>query len=163
MDAGDLKPGQWLSTGSGAKVEVTAVRAWTQGATVHNLTVDRAHTFFVAAGAAPVLVHNCDTGGLSLAGARHVSGRFPKTANPGETLFRQKEDGTVTAYARYDEEGAISQRADIDPDSAPHAGIPAPHILGMEKHTNLKTGQVFRNWAKMPRPLRPDDELCGCR
>ncbi|MEU4652764.1 LamG-like jellyroll fold domain-containing protein [Streptomyces sp. NPDC023723] len=65
LDAGDLKPGQWLSTGSGTKVELTAVRAWTQGATVHNLTVDRAHTFFVAAGAAPVLVHNCGSGAVS--------------------------------------------------------------------------------------------------
>ncbi|MEU6611322.1 polymorphic toxin type 24 domain-containing protein [Streptomyces shenzhenensis] len=95
------------------------------------------------AGETPVLVHNSNTGGLSLAGARQVSGRFPKTADPGETLFRQKEDGTATAYARYDQEGAISQRADLDPDSVSHAGIPAPRILDMAKHVNPKTGQVF--------------------
>ncbi|WP_437006708.1 polymorphic toxin type 24 domain-containing protein [Streptomyces sp. enrichment culture] len=112
--------------------------------------------------ATPVLVHNCKTG-VSLSGARQVSGRFPKTADPGEILFRQKEDGTVTAYARYDQDGVISQRADLDPASAPHAGIPAPHILDMKKHVNPKTGQVFYNWAKMPRPLRPEEELCGCR
>ncbi|MFF7332957.1 polymorphic toxin-type HINT domain-containing protein [Streptomyces sp. NPDC008150] len=164
LDATDLKPGEWLRTSAGTFVQVTAVQRWTAGdATVHNLTVSELHTYYVLAGATPVLVHNCNTGGLSLSGARHVSGRFPKTANPGETLFRQKEDGTVTAYARYDEEGAISQRADLDPDSAPHAGIPAPHILDMAKHVNPKTGQVFRNWEKMPRPLRPEEELCGCR
>ncbi|MFJ9028570.1 RHS repeat-associated core domain-containing protein [Streptomyces sp. NPDC102274] len=162
-DAGDLKPGQWLRTSSGTWAQITAVSHRTEKATVNNLTVDDLHTYYVLAGATPVLVHNCNTGGLSLSGARHVSGRFPKTANPGETLFRQKEDGTVTAYARYDEEGAISQRADLDPDSAPHAGIPAPHILDMAKHVNPKTGQVFRNWEKMPRPLRPEEELCGCR
>ncbi|MFD3504959.1 polymorphic toxin-type HINT domain-containing protein [Streptomyces sp. NPDC058678] len=163
VDAGELKPGQWLQTSSGTWIQIGTVEAWTAKATVHNLTVTDVHTYYVLVGAAPVLVHNCNTGGLSLSGARHVSGRFPKTANPGETLFRQKEDGTVTAYARYDEEGAISQRADLDPDSAPHAGIPAPHILDMVKHKNPKTGQVFRNWAKLPRPLRPEEELCGCR
>ncbi|MFF2845228.1 ricin-type beta-trefoil lectin domain protein [Streptomyces sp. NPDC058001] len=164
VDATDLRTGEWLRTSAGTYVQITAIERWTaQKATVHNLTVSDLHTYYALAGATPVLVHNCNTGGLSLEGARHVSGRFPKTADPGETLFRQKEDGTVTAYARYDEEGAISQRADLDPDSAPHAGIPAPHILDMAKHVNPKTGQVFRNWEKMPRPLRPEEELCGCR
>jgi len=106
---------------------------------------------------------NCGISGVSLSNARQVSGRFPKTADPGEILFRQKDDGTVTAYARYDEEGAISQRADLDLNSATHAGIPAPHILDMAKHVNPTTGQVFRNWEKMPRPLRPEERLCGCR
>lgn len=155
--------GTELLTSEGRSVEVTSTRHYKKQQRTHDLTVDGIHTYYVLAGQTPVLVHNCNTGGLSLSGARHVSGRFPKTANPGETLFRQKEDGTVTAYARYDEEGAISQRADLDPDSAPHAGIPAPHILDMAKHVNPKTGQVFRNWEKMPRPLRPEEELCGCR
>lgn len=162
-EAATLKPGQWLRTSAGTLVQIKAIQRWTQTARAHNLSVTGPHTYYVLAGETPVLVHNCNTGGLSLSGARQVSGRFPKTANPGETLFRQKEDGTVTAYARYDEEGAISQRADLDPDSAPHAGIPAPHILDMAKHINPKTGQVFRNWEKMPRPLRPEEELCGCR
>ncbi|WP_371579310.1 polymorphic toxin-type HINT domain-containing protein [Streptomyces sp. NBC_01314] len=163
IDATELTVGERLRTSTGSLVGITAIHRWTQQATVHNLTVADLHTYYVLAGETPVLVHNCNTGGLSLAGARHVSGRFPKTANPGETLYRQKEDGTVTAYARYDEEGAISQRADLDPASAPHAGIPAPHILDMAKHVNPKTGQVFRNWEKMPRPLRPEEKLCGCR
>ncbi|MFI1397372.1 polymorphic toxin-type HINT domain-containing protein [Streptomyces sp. NPDC020681] len=60
LKAGELKPGQWLQTSSGTWVQVDAVRAWTQQAAVYNLTVDTAHTYFVAAGAAAVLVHNCD-------------------------------------------------------------------------------------------------------
>ncbi|MEU1118401.1 MULTISPECIES: polymorphic toxin-type HINT domain-containing protein [unclassified Streptomyces] len=163
VDATDLRSGQQLRTSAGTYIQITSVARWTQTAGVYNLTVSDLHTYYVLAGETPVLVHNCNTGGLSLSGARQVSGRFPKNANPGETLFRQKEDGTVTAYARYDDEGAISQRADLDPDSASHAGIPAPHILDMAKHVNPKTGQVFRNWEKMPRPLRPEEELCGCR
>lgn len=58
LKAGELKPGQWLQTGSGTWVQVAAVRAWTQRAAVYNLTVDTAHTYYVAAGATPVLVHN---------------------------------------------------------------------------------------------------------
>ncbi|MER8044802.1 ricin-type beta-trefoil lectin domain protein [Streptomyces sp. NPDC094032] len=60
VDATDLDAGAWLETSSGTYVQVTAVRRWTgQGATVHNLTVSNAHTYYVVAGAAPVLVHNC--------------------------------------------------------------------------------------------------------
>ncbi|MGI5398458.1 polymorphic toxin-type HINT domain-containing protein [Streptomyces sp. CA-135486] len=62
LKAGELKPGQWLQTGAGSWVQVAAVRAWTQQATVHNLSVDSAHTYFVAAGATTALVHNCGVG-----------------------------------------------------------------------------------------------------
>ncbi|WP_172450809.1 polymorphic toxin-type HINT domain-containing protein [Streptomyces kasugaensis] len=58
LDAGDLKPGMWLQTSSGTWVQVSAVQAWTQNATVHNLTVESTYTYHVAAGNAPVLVHN---------------------------------------------------------------------------------------------------------
>lgn len=94
---------------------------------------------------------------FDLSGATQVSGRFPKNANPGEVLYRAKEDGSVTAYAVYDEDGVIARRVDVDPDSAPHGGVPAPHVLEMRKHVNPKTGQVFYNWEKMPRPARPDE------
>jgi RHS repeat-associated protein len=60
LKAGELKPGEWLRTGSGTRVRVEAVSAWTQQAAVYNLTVDRAHTYYVLAGATSVLVHNCD-------------------------------------------------------------------------------------------------------
>ncbi|MFF3403786.1 polymorphic toxin-type HINT domain-containing protein [Streptomyces sp. NPDC002659] len=60
QNAGELKPGQWLQTGSGTWVQVDAVRSWTQQAAVYNLTVDTAHTYYVVAGNASVLVHNCD-------------------------------------------------------------------------------------------------------
>nr|WP_246421894.1 RHS repeat-associated core domain-containing protein [Nocardiopsis mwathae] len=60
LDAGDLRPGMWLETSSGTWVQVTATRAWTQPAKVHNLTVEGVHTFNVAVGASSdVLTHNC--------------------------------------------------------------------------------------------------------
>lgn len=59
IDATKLSPGQWLRTSSGTHVQITAVTRWTQQATVHNLTVADIHTYYVLAGATPVLVHNC--------------------------------------------------------------------------------------------------------
>ncbi|WP_217235790.1 polymorphic toxin-type HINT domain-containing protein [Streptomyces sp. AC555_RSS877] len=61
-DAEDLKPGQWLSTGSGTWVRITAVESRTSPAKVHNLTVAGVHTYLVVAGATPVLVHNATCG-----------------------------------------------------------------------------------------------------
>ncbi|MFD3699624.1 ricin-type beta-trefoil lectin domain protein [Streptomyces sp. NPDC058646] len=62
VDATDLKPGQWLQTSAGTHVQVTSIRRWTaESETVHNLTVADVHTYYVLAGATPVLVHNCGT------------------------------------------------------------------------------------------------------
>ncbi|WP_327168686.1 polymorphic toxin-type HINT domain-containing protein [Streptomyces subrutilus] len=59
LDATDLTAGEWLRTSSGTWVQVTAVKRWTQQERVHNLTVADQHTYYVLAGATPVLVHNC--------------------------------------------------------------------------------------------------------
>ena len=60
-NATDLESGQWLRTSAGTRVQVTAVQRWTAlDATVHNLSVSDLHTYYVLAGATPVLVHNCD-------------------------------------------------------------------------------------------------------
>ncbi|MFJ6984412.1 MULTISPECIES: polymorphic toxin-type HINT domain-containing protein [unclassified Streptomyces] len=60
LDAGRLKPGQWLQTSAGTWTQISAIKSWTApGATAHNLTVTDAHTYYVLAGATPVLVHNC--------------------------------------------------------------------------------------------------------
>ncbi|MFF4207964.1 ricin-type beta-trefoil lectin domain protein [Streptomyces sp. NPDC001796] len=64
IKATDLKSGEWLQTSAGTYVQVTSVERWTsRGATVHNLSVGDAHTYYVLAGVAPVLVHNCGNGG----------------------------------------------------------------------------------------------------
>ncbi|MFD8119086.1 HYD1 signature containing ADP-ribosyltransferase family protein [Streptomyces microflavus] len=39
-------------------MQITAVQAWAQNAAVYNLTVADTHTYYVLAGAPPVLVHN---------------------------------------------------------------------------------------------------------
>ncbi|MFE9799156.1 ricin-type beta-trefoil lectin domain protein [Streptomyces goshikiensis] len=74
VDATDLQPGQWLQTSAGTHVQITALKRWTSlGTTVHNLTVEGLHTYYVLAGATPVLVHNCPTG------TRGPQGKFKPT------------------------------------------------------------------------------------
>ncbi|MET9436671.1 polymorphic toxin-type HINT domain-containing protein [Streptomyces sp. NPDC006551] len=73
IDATDLRAGEWLQTGTGTYVQVTAVQRWTaQAATVHNLTVSDLHTYYVQSAGTAVLVHNCGPGGQNRANAGHV-------------------------------------------------------------------------------------------
>ncbi|WP_405608193.1 RHS repeat-associated core domain-containing protein [Streptomyces sp. NBC_01508] len=58
IEADELTAGQWLQTSTGTWVQITAVTHHTERTTVYNLTVDDLHTYYVLAGATPVLVHN---------------------------------------------------------------------------------------------------------
>ncbi|MGV5039029.1 ricin-type beta-trefoil lectin domain protein, partial [Streptomyces sp. NRAIS4] len=90
IDATHLKAGEWLRTSAGTRIQVTALRRWTTlYATVHNLTVAGEHTYYVLAGATPVLVHN--TGGSG-----HMCG-ITATAPDGSTRVDVKlESGDMT-------------------------------------------------------------------
>ncbi|MEV6630256.1 DNRLRE domain-containing protein [Actinoplanes sp. NPDC051470] len=59
LDAGALTAGDEIRTADGKLVTVLHTRAWTEVRKVHNLTVEGIHTYYVLAGDAPVLVHNC--------------------------------------------------------------------------------------------------------
>ncbi|MGW9436133.1 polymorphic toxin-type HINT domain-containing protein [Streptomyces sp. NPDC055607] len=59
LDAGDLKPGMKLRVDDGTTVTVRAAHAYTAKRATYNLTVADLHTYYVLAGATPVLVHNC--------------------------------------------------------------------------------------------------------
>ncbi|WP_240110031.1 ricin-type beta-trefoil lectin domain protein [Streptomyces sp. MUM 203J] len=95
IDATNLKSGQWLQTSAGTYVQITAVERWTtQNATVHNLTVSDLHTYYVLAGATPVLVHNCN--GVSIY-------RTPKVDDMAHELERgpnpaSHQDGDASVY-----------------------------------------------------------------
>ncbi|PSK96773.1 intein [Murinocardiopsis flavida] len=66
VDAADLDPGTRLRTSSGEWARVTGVdERESERETVHNLTVDDLHTYFVAAGGSPLLVHNTGKGGTT--------------------------------------------------------------------------------------------------
>ncbi|MGW7302357.1 polymorphic toxin-type HINT domain-containing protein [Streptomyces sp. NPDC054829] len=60
VSAADLLPGMTLRTDRGDTVAVTANTPYAKHSrTTYNLTVDDLHTYYVLAGATPVLVHNC--------------------------------------------------------------------------------------------------------
>ncbi|MFP8883822.1 RHS repeat-associated core domain-containing protein [Streptomyces mangrovi] len=101
VDAADLQPGQWLRTSSGTWVQITGASARTQRTTVHNLTVDDLHTYYVLAGATPVLVHNCNASLAEYAdslrpGFNKVDGPFfaaKYTSPSGRTYFGHSGHG----------------------------------------------------------------------
>lgn len=59
VPAAELKPGETLRAATGAKVTVAKLAEHNARTTVYNLTVSSTHTYYVVAGQAPVLVHNC--------------------------------------------------------------------------------------------------------
>ncbi|MGW7611811.1 polymorphic toxin-type HINT domain-containing protein [Streptomyces sp. NPDC054766] len=66
IQAGALVQGHALATADGDRVTVTGVTAVPGAADMYNLTVEELHTYYVLAGATPVLVHNiaCPISGL---------------------------------------------------------------------------------------------------
>jgi hypothetical protein len=60
LNAGNLKPGLRLHSASSTPVTVRSVRITHHRQTTNDLTVAVTHTYYVLAGDAPVLVHNCD-------------------------------------------------------------------------------------------------------
>jgi len=63
VQAGDLRVGDQLLAPRASSARVASVRTWTAFATVYNLGVAELHTYYVLAGATPVLVHNCGSDG----------------------------------------------------------------------------------------------------
>ncbi|BCJ37538.1 hypothetical protein Athai_50410 [Actinocatenispora thailandica] len=56
--AASLHPGDTLQTPTG-RAQVVALHLYTATQTTYDLTIHRLHTYYVKAGATPVLVHNC--------------------------------------------------------------------------------------------------------
>jgi RHS repeat-associated protein len=82
IKAGDLTSGVTLHTKAGARVTVEAVRHFTKRQLTRDLTINGTHTYYVLAGATPVLVHNC--GGAVTghpAACECADGGIPKVRN----------------------------------------------------------------------------------
>ncbi|WP_194892617.1 polymorphic toxin-type HINT domain-containing protein [Catenulispora pinisilvae] len=62
VDAGALRVGDRLQSGTGGTATVSSVRSHVGPLVTYDLTVDGLHTYYVVAGDTPVLVHNCGTG-----------------------------------------------------------------------------------------------------
>ncbi|MFJ1616804.1 LamG-like jellyroll fold domain-containing protein [Streptomyces sp. NPDC088249] len=79
--AADLKAGQKLQNASGGPTVVLDAKAYTAHRTTYDLSIDGLHTYYVLAGATPVLVHNC--GGALLDRAR---GLYATRADEASTV-----------------------------------------------------------------------------
>ena len=93
--------------------------------------------------------------------AREVQGKFPHTVTPPERVLYRTDPHTrvVTYYHTYDAAGLPVKRVDINPASAPHGGVPPPHVNEFTHNTNPHTGQVFANQGKTVRPADTRDIL----
>ena len=60
--AGELKPGHQLASTAGQQPMVVSVRVTPGAANRYNLTIQQLHTYYVVAGATPILVHNTNCG-----------------------------------------------------------------------------------------------------
>nr|WP_238442248.1 RICIN domain-containing protein [Streptomyces pratensis] len=92
----DLAVGDRLRTEDGEVRAVTALRERAAPAdrTVHDLTVDDLHTFFVLAGESPVLVHNCSNlvaDAQKFAGQAHILSKH--TTSEATALARAQTEG----------------------------------------------------------------------
>ncbi|MFE9776386.1 RHS repeat-associated core domain-containing protein [Streptomyces sp. NPDC005931] len=112
VEAEDLKPGQWLQTSAGTWVQITAVRHHTKSTAVYNLTVNDPHTYYVLAGAIPVLVHNtniwCGPGlrtaaeaGISPNDAKRIQNAADKAGQP-VIVVGSRANGTAHAASDWD-------------------------------------------------------------
>ncbi|WP_262506063.1 HINT domain-containing protein [Streptomyces sp. TRM68367] len=94
-EAGDLEPGMWLQTAAGTWIQITAIDDTHRTQRVHNLTVDGQHTYYVAVGAAAVLVHNagCEPAEVTVRFQEGMSKtEFAKKAN---ALQKLSDEGTL--------------------------------------------------------------------
>lgn len=78
VKAAELVVGKDLLNSAGIKLNIRAVRAWTQKARVFNLTVANIHTYYVLAGMTPLLAHNCSVSPHELERTEQLSGQISR-------------------------------------------------------------------------------------
>ncbi|WP_344379720.1 MULTISPECIES: polymorphic toxin-type HINT domain-containing protein, partial [Streptomyces violaceusniger group] len=108
VDAGDVITGMQLRTDKGKTVTVTSVRHFTKLQRTYDLTVSRTHTYYVLAGATPVLVHNSNCGirqhdkARGAAGVDEMTETFEKFYNKSDIYSESYGNGLDlwTPYGR---------------------------------------------------------------
>lgn len=112
-DAVDLNPGDEVLAADGTTVKIIDTRSYRTGPrTAYNLTVEHLHTYYVLAGATPVLVHNCERAGLDFTDAERQKVYDANAAkNGGE--YRCDYCGQK-----------VERRASRDADGNPVKGLP---------------------------------------
>lgn len=151
IEAGDLKPGMELRTADGDLVPVRAVHRFDERQRTHDLTLTEIHTYYVLAGATPVLVHNCNValgqkaeGTYSWAdgeGFKHFGGYAPDSwQGPVENAIR---DSSVTLHVNLRGLGNFTESA--------KAGLqPGAYATDMEMGWIARAvGNGERSWSSI--------------
>jgi len=107
VGAGTLRAGEELTSYEAAGPTVAAVRTFPGPQVMFNLTVADIHTYYVLAGATPVLVHNCDPIGFA---DDAVSSAFENMRGGGGHAMRHLiEDGIIPNKGSVASKAAIFQ------------------------------------------------------
>ncbi|MEU4126175.1 polymorphic toxin-type HINT domain-containing protein [Streptomyces virginiae] len=107
LDAGEFTPGEKLRQPDGNTLTIQTTRTYPFAVTTHNLTVDDFHTYYVLAGATPVLVHNCGDGSGADGAARQASKSEAKPIHLALGLTFDSRSGTrLDTFAT--EHGAVT-------------------------------------------------------
>nr|WP_237535682.1 polymorphic toxin-type HINT domain-containing protein [Streptomyces sp. SID3343] len=152
VNAGDLKPSQWLQTSSGTWVQVRAVRLFDQTARTYNLTVDADHTYYVLAGRTPVLVHNnnfCHPEGLAAAAAARDDANYANSTTMSGALWIDEFDDSIALN---------SGRSNLSPDHVRPPGA----LNGFESHLEVQAAAEMRRLNAQRADLYiSGDYICG--
>ncbi|MFJ7899767.1 RHS repeat-associated core domain-containing protein [Streptomyces sp. NPDC096198] len=112
-DAHNLTPGTKLRQPDGTTITVRTVHNFHQHRTTYDLTVNHLHTYYVLAGATPVLVHNCNRAGLDFTDAERQKVYDANAAKNGGEYKCDYCGQTVERRASRDADGnAIKGRPD---------------------------------------------------
>ncbi|MFI1386428.1 DddA-like double-stranded DNA deaminase toxin [Embleya sp. NPDC020886] len=158
VNAGDLKPGQWLQTASGTWVQISAIRLYTKQQRTHDLTVDTDHTYHVLAETTPILVHNCDEEDLSEEAKKkfaEIAGKLPVRPNDlgpttGQIVDSNGEPiGGWIDSSRDAEYTAIDGLLRVTPD-APHPRDNPMNMHPAASHVEAKV--AWRMWGNSKDP-----------
>lgn len=117
VPAEDVHPGDFVRDDDGALLEVLAARSWTGVQRVHNLTIDGIHTYYVFAGDASVLVHNCAAKAKKSRGKlvkENDAGRFGDLSpgKKGDGLEANHMPQDALHFTKRQEGGAIVMKAE---------------------------------------------------
>ena len=132
VQAGDLEPGDDLRTDDNTTVRVLAVHRYSSQAIMRDLTVATVHTYYVLAGAAPVLVHNVDE-------ACPIHGKNATARNGDECTCVEDQ---FKARNRAHEDAVEELEFDAQADKLMNAGH---HRTGTQSRTGEPHGTVATN------------------
>ena len=159
VDAGELTPGEHLRRPDGTTLTIQNARNYAYAVTTHNLTVNQLHTYYVLAGATPVLVHNCD----EVISMDEAVRRAVDHVGDGEVeIVRSGSKAVQFMSSSIDEAGnTVTKiaRIDVNPN--------VPHVQKLGPHLNLET-QINKQTVKSgplkdphtaidPTTIRPGD------